>query len=166
MTLYAHILPHSTRAAASTHVDLFGLPVRNSLLYEEIGDVKNSYSYTNNTLYNLTTSGATSGATAEVVPVLDHQASDKTSSHDYDLIKAAGGHHSPYKVKQCSAYGVLLTASEEISCDQSCGKSCDPPLPVDNKVKEGSTLKVSSLDMSPAVPPCCVQECPAYNVTL
>ena len=94
--------------------------MRSSLLYEEIGDVKNSYSYTNNALYNLTTPGATSGATAEVVPILDHQASDKTSSHDYDLIKVAGGHHSPYKVKQCSAYGVALTTSEERSHDQSC----------------------------------------------
>ena len=71
-----------------------------SLEYEEIGDIQNSFHYTQNVLYGV--SSSKTGREGVAVP--------EGSSHEYEDIKLAGVEVTKsdggYQIEQCAAYGV------------------------------------------------------------
>ena len=77
-----------------------------TILYEEIGDVKSSFSYTQNVLYGCHTAPTASMQTS--VPVLSESHDEVVQTHDYELVKTIEyqGIGNAYAIQQCSAYGV------------------------------------------------------------
>jgi hypothetical protein len=74
-----------------------------SVEYEEIGDAKSSFSYTQNVVYGISTNKLTSNSVPET-PVVESQ-TPNCEMTVYQTIDDA------YKVNRCSAYGILS------SCD-------------------------------------------------
>lgn len=170
-----------------------GSAIRTSILYEEIGDVKSSFTYTQNVLYGLSTTGATSRLTSDPIPEApagvavteSHNQEDQT--HNYELIKAAEYQSidDAYRIRHCEAYGV--TSSVDRSCDPirsgdpnilsdptrsydpersyyDSNKSCDPGQEENCSVPAGHCAVATSADGS--CDPCEIEECPAYGMTL
>ena len=136
--------------------------VRSSLVYEEIGDVKNSFNYTKNVLYELSAkpaAAASSEATLEVTsdPIFDptcsgeqgdtckqaphHVESNVRENGNYELIKVEHQQTlDPFNIKQCSAYEM-------------------PPAGVSKE-----DLLPPALPTVSSRPPYCVQQCSAYGI--
>lgn len=57
-----------------------GLPVTSSLVYEEIGDVKSSFSYSKNVLYGLSTTKVTTRLISDPIPEVPTGATSKLTS--------------------------------------------------------------------------------------
>ena len=101
-------------------------------MYEEIGDVKSSFTYTQNAIYQESstepvvvhrlTSDPVPEVPTGIEPSESHDQATKTD--DYELMQV-GEYYSmekAYKVKQCSAYGIV--SSRNRSCELS--RSHDP----------------------------------------
>ena len=94
--------------------------VQGSLVYEEIGDTKSSFTYTQNILYGL--SSTTVRLTSDPVPEVPTGAlpsEQHDQGHNYEIIQTAEYQSidDACKLKRCSAYGVA--SSVDRSCDPS-----------------------------------------------
>ena len=76
-----------------------------AVVYEEIGDVKSSFRYTQNVLYGFSANPPTFSPVHESCP-----ASESYAQH-YELIETSEYQtiNDPYKVQKCSAYGIVST---------------------------------------------------------
>ena len=93
-------------------------------MYEEIGDVQSSFTYTQNVLYGLSTDRVTHRLTSDPVREVPTDAQlpsddNEPNTHNYELIQIADYQSidDAYKIQQCSAYGI--TSSVDQSCDPS-----------------------------------------------
>jgi hypothetical protein len=118
-----------------------------AVVYEEIGDTKSSFSYTQNVLYGLST---------DIPSVPEAQ----TQNNNYELIETVIQEYESiddaYKVHQCSAYGVV---SAEGSCDLR--ESGDPDIssgPSPSHQEESNPALHDDADQYQ------VKNCPAYGV--
>ena len=119
---------YSCRTSEEPHIEpsrkeeAIGLAVKSSIVYEEIGDVKTSFAYTQNVLYGLSPAGVTHRLTSDPVPqvptgVEPPEPHTGGETHNYELIQTAEYQsiNNAYRVQQCSAYGVA--SSVDAPCD-------------------------------------------------
>jgi hypothetical protein len=85
--------------------------VGDSVEYEEIGDAKSSFSYTQNVVYGISTNKLTPGNSVPEAPLVV-----ESQIPNYEQIEVAEYQTiaDVYKVNKCSAYGMMPV---ERSCD-------------------------------------------------
>ena len=163
-------------------------------MYEEIGDIKSSFTYTQNVLYGHSTTGTVHTLTSDPVPAVPTSLASSESHnqdakiHNYELIETTGYQSidGAYKVQLCSAYGIASLA--DMSCDST--RSHDTSRPCDKLHNPKKLWVPSGLHFSYALDDSCdadreenendcgensargvtssescdLEECPAYGV--
>ena len=116
---------------------------RTSLMYEEIGDVKSSFTYTQNAIYQRSTT--VHRLASDPVPEVPTGVEQPESHDDYELMQTAEYHsmEKAYKVKQCSAYGIASSTIRSCelnwSHDPSKSQDTNPTKVHDSRDQEENT---------------------------
>ena len=166
----------------SGKVEPIGLAAVSPLVYEEIGDVKSSFTYTQNVLYGVSSTGATRRLTSDPVPEVPIATGIEPHDrcveiHNYELIQTAEYQSidDAYKLKQCSAYGVASSSHDTTRSRDLSSRSHDLILKsrdLDREVSKfppgHSGIAVGELDdpenSGLSETSCDLEECPAYGV--
>jgi hypothetical protein len=120
-------------------------------VYEEIGDARSSFSYTQNILYGASTNKLMLKSGPET-PEADSQTPNYELA-EYQTIDDA------YKVSQCSAYGTNIAERSCDPCDSSA-HGIGPNREENNNTPDCGALVEESCD------PYLVEDCPAYGMSL
>ena len=145
---------------AVTHTEVtesHGLTPGSLPVYEEIDDVKGSFSYTQNVLYGTrsTTSRLTSEPvpklptsrlTSDPIPKVPSVESCNQNAQNYELIQTADYERmdGTYSVQQCAAYGVSMDKSDDSTMCHDPTMSCDSNVSHDSNQSRDSNTSCDS----------------------